>query len=144
VDTCGFAPRQHIDKIIPLTDLFLYDLKNMDPELHQKFTGVDNGLILSNADYLLEREATLIFRIPVVPGINTSDEEIQRMTRFISDRKKHLKVLHLLPYHRIADHKYLRMRMKQHLPHVKEPDDQWMDRLKAKFEETGLEVVVGG
>ena len=144
VDTCGFAPRVHFEKILPLTDLFLYDLKNMDPEFHMKYTGVDNQLIRSNADYLLERGANLIFRIPVVPGINTSEEEVQRMIRFITERKEHLRALHLLPYHRIADHKYLRMRMKQHLPDVMEPDDSLMDRMKEKFEKTGLEVAVGG
>jgi len=144
VDTCGFAPLDHFERIMPLTDLFLYDLKNMDPELHRKNTGVDNALILSNADYLLAQGASVIFRIPVVPGVNTSVEEVERMIRFITERSAHLSVLHLLPYHRIADHKYARMNMKQHLPHVAEPDGALMEQLKEKFETTGLEVVIGG
>jgi pyruvate formate lyase activating enzyme len=144
VDTSGFAPRAHFDQILPLTDLFLYDLKNMDPELHLKYTGVDNGLIQSNADYLLEKGASLIFRIPVVPGINSSEDEVERMIGYIRERRAHLKTLHLLPYHRIAEHKYLRMRMRQQLPHISEPGEEFMDQMKMKFEETGLEVIIGG
>ena len=64
----------------------------------------------------------LIFRIPVIPGINTSDEEVNRMVRFLEERQEYMKEVHLLPYHRIAENKYFRLRMKQQLPDVKEPD----------------------
>ncbi|TFH23120.1 MAG: radical SAM protein, partial [Bacteroidia bacterium] len=62
VDTSGYAAQEHFEEIMDVTDLFLYDLKNMSPELHKKYTGVDNQLILSNADYLLKSGANLIFR----------------------------------------------------------------------------------
>jgi pyruvate formate lyase activating enzyme len=144
VDTSGFAPREQFDRIRGLTDLFLYDLKNMDPGLHLKYTGVDNQLILDNADFLLENGAEIIFRIPVVPGINTSEEEVERMVDFIAERKDRMKEVHLLPYHRIAGNKYLRLRMKQRLQDVKEPDEILMRQLREKFERTGLEVLIGG
>ncbi len=144
VDTCGYASQAHFESILDITDLFLYDLKNMDPGLHLKYTGVDNKLIISNADFLLGKGAAMILRIPVVPGINTSDEEVNRMTRFVSERKDLLKALHLLPYHRIADHKYSRMSMRQRLARVPEPEEQYMVRMKEIFETTGLEVSIGG
>lgn len=144
VDTSGFSERERFSRIFDYTDLFLYDLKNMDPWLHTQYTGVDNELIQSNADYLLERGAGLIFRIPVIPGINTSHDEINRMIDFLVERQSYMEEVHLLPYHRIAENKYLRLRMKQRLPEVKEPDNALMNRLKTRFEESGLEVILGG
>ncbi len=144
VDTCGFAKRAHFERIFAHTDLFLYDLKHMDPRLHEEYTGVDNGLILSNAQFLLENGADLIFRIPVIPGINTSDSQVSGMVGFLEERQEYMKEVHLLPYHRIADNKYLRLRMKNQLPEVHEPDLIFMERLKVKFEKSGLKVVLGG
>jgi pyruvate formate lyase activating enzyme len=144
VDTSGFAPPEDFRRILPHTDLFLYDLKNFDTGLHRKYTGVDNTLIRSNADFLLDQGASLVFRIPVVPGINDTEKELEGLIRYITERKENLTSLHLLPYHRIADHKYLRMRMKQNLPHVREPGEEYMEQLRSRFEQTGLEVVIGG
>ena len=144
VDTSGFAKREQFERIADLTDLFLYDLKHMDPKLHKKYTGVDNSLIQSNADFLLERGANVIFRIPVIPEVNTSNEEVTRMIAFLMERKDNLKEVHLLPYHRIAENKYFRLRMNQPLQKLKEPDLPYMEQLKTEFEKSGLEVVIGG
>lgn len=144
VDTSGYAGREQFEEIMDLTDLFLYDLKNMDPELHQKYTGVDNSLILTNADHLLNSGANLIFRIPVIPGINTSLEEVSGMVSFLKERAERMKEIHLLPYHRIAENKYQRLKMKQRLHRVEEPGEALMLQLKETFEQTGLEVIIGG
>jgi pyruvate formate lyase activating enzyme len=144
VDTCGFSQRMNFERILPLTDLFLYDLKNMDPDLHRKYTGADNERILSNADYLLEEGARVIFRIPVIPGINTSEEEISRMILYLEGRSSRFSEVHLLPYHPIAGNKYSRLGMKSRLPDLKQPDTEMMDGLKKRFEKTGLEILIGG
>jgi pyruvate formate lyase activating enzyme len=116
----------------------------MDPELHKEYTGVDNGPILSNADKLLEKGATLIFRIPVIPGINTIPSEVAAMIRFLKHRAEKMTEVHLLPYHRIAENKYRRLQMEQDLSHVPEPDERMMRQLKEEFKHTGLEVIIGG
>ena len=144
VDTCGYAKREHFEEIVNHSDLFLYDLKNMDAELHREHTGVDNKLILSNADYLLEKGARVIFRIPVIPGINTSEDELSRLVSFVGERKDHLEEVHLLPYHRIAGNKYTRLKLKQQLEHVKEPDQTFMEELSERFRTTGLKISIGG
>jgi pyruvate formate lyase activating enzyme len=144
VDTCGHAAPKDFDRIAEFTDLFLYDLKHMDPELHRKYTGEDNSLILSNADYLLDAGAAVIFRIPVIPGINTSGEETGRMLFFLEQRSNRCREVHLLPYHRIAAQKYARLGMTNHLPDVKQPGEKMMADLKRRFEKTGLKVRVGG
>jgi pyruvate formate lyase activating enzyme len=144
VDTSGYASWEQFERIVPLTDLFLFDLKNMDPELHRKYTGMDNGPILSNADKLLEKGATLIFRIPVIPGINTTSTEVTGMVSFLKERAKKMSEVHLLPYHRIAENKYRRLQMEQDLADVPEPDERMMHQLKEEFKHTGLEVIIGG
>jgi len=143
VDTSGFARKELFERILPVTDLFLYDLKNMDPGLHERYTGVGNSLILSNADFLLKRGATVIFRVPVIPGINTSREEFDRLTGFLEERKSYLNEVHLLPYHRIAENKYFRLKMKNNLPETWEPGRKMMNDLKERLESTGLEILIG-
>jgi pyruvate formate lyase activating enzyme len=144
LDTSGFAPEKQFDRVLGHTDLFLYDLKNMDSDLHLKYTGVDNRLILSNADHLLAKGARMIFRIPVIPGINTSDEEMERFFDFAEERKEKIEGVHLLPYHRIADNKYFRLKMKQSMPDVKEPGQPLLGKIRQIFEKTGLPVTIGG
>ncbi len=144
VDTSGYASWEQFQKIMPLTDLFLFDLKNMDPELHKEYTGVDNAVILSNADKLLEKGARLIFRIPVIPGINTIPSEVTSMIRFIKERAEKMTEVHLLPYHRIAENKYKRLQMEQFMADVHEPDEPLMRQLKEEFKHTGLELIIGG
>ena len=144
VDTCGFARQEHFESILEFTDLFLFDLKNMDPGLHKKYTGVDNGPILSNADFLLKKGASVVFRIPVIPGINTSGEEVSALVNFLKERAAMMTEVHLLPYHRIAENKYRRLQMKFHLEDLAEPDATLMRWLNEEFVKTGLEVITGG
>ena len=144
VDTSGYASREQFERILPVTDLFLYDLKHMDPALHKEHTGVDNGPILSNARYLVEQGMQVIFRIPVIPGINTTEPEISAMVKFLSERADSMSEVHLLPYHRIAENKYRKLKMEQQMTQVAEPDEPLLRQLKEEFKRTGLEVLIGG
>jgi pyruvate formate lyase activating enzyme len=144
VDTCGCVRKEYLKRIVPHTSLFLYDLKHMDPVLHQEYTGEDNRLILENADLLLEMGAKVIFRIPVVPGVNTGPEETSRMVDFLNERRDKLEEVHLLPYHRIAENKYRRLGMEHRMPDTPDPDAYMMYELVKTFEKTGLVVRTGG
>lgn len=144
VDTCGYAKQEQFERILPVTDLFLFDLKHMDPALHKEHTGVDNALILSNAAFLLEQASRVIFRIPVIPGINTTPSEVEAMVHFLGRYAERIDEIHLLPYHRNAGNKYRRLQMEEPLDHVVEPDEQMMCQLKEEFMLTGLEVIIGG
>jgi pyruvate formate lyase activating enzyme len=144
VDTSGYASWEQFEKIMPLTDLFLFDLKNMDPELHKEYTGMDNSAILANADMLLKMGARLVFRIPVIPGVNTTDSEVAGMVSFLKERAEKMTEVHLLPYHRIAENKYRNLKMEQDLADVAEPDERMMRYLKEEFKHTGLKVIIGG
>lgn len=103
VDTAGNVPWKSFEKILPFTDLFLYDIKAFGAELHRKGTGVSNELILENLKNLSGR-ADIIVRIPVIGGYNDNDEEIRQIADFL----KQIKIIkaELLPYHAMGEHKY--------------------------------------
>lgn len=103
VDTAGNVPWESFEKILPFTDLFLYDIKAFGAELHRKGTGVSNELILENLKNLSGR-ADIIVRIPVIGGYNDNDEEIRQIADFL----KQIKIIkaELLPYHAMGEHKY--------------------------------------
>ena len=99
IDTCGFAPWENFKKILPLTDLFLYDLKALDPPLHTKLTGADNDRILKNLEKLARLGAKLNLRMPVVPGANADEAEMRAMAEFAFQTCGPVDV-NLLPYHK--------------------------------------------
>ncbi len=144
VDTCGYAPTPEFDRILEFTDLFLFDLKHMDAGLHQKYTGADNQLIITNADYLLGKGANVLFRVPVIPNMNTTEFEIDRIIGFLEKRKNAFSEIHLLPYHKISEHKYEELGMIQRMPVWMEPDQEFLEQMKRRFRYRGLEVTVGG
>jgi len=103
VDTCGFVSKKAFDKAIPYTDVFLYDIKAYDEDVHIKCTGHSNKIILENLKYLESKEAKTEIRIPYVPDYN--DEEIEKIARFLKPFKNISKV-RVLPYHNYAGSKY--------------------------------------
>ena len=105
VDTAGLVPFSTFEKVLPYTDLFLYDIKLLDPEKHRQYTGVSNRLILENLKKLFSAGAKLWIRIPVIGGVNDSPLEITEILEFLSQCGKPEK-LELLPYHAMGEHKY--------------------------------------
>lgn len=104
VDTAGNVPWENFEKILPFTDLFLYDIKAMTPELHKEFTGVDNKLILDNIKKLFACGKKVWIRIPVIGEANDSLEEMQRIVDFL--RPFSPEKVELLPYHALGEGKY--------------------------------------
>ncbi len=143
VDTSGFAPWTRFEKILPYTDLFLYDLKLMDDEKHRQFTGVSNQVILQNLRKLDGTQAQIRVRIPIIPSINADEENLRNTALFLSTLENIQKV-DLLPYHNIASDKYQRMGHKYALKDVKTPSAKEMQTLATIFEEKGFDVTIGG
>ena len=111
VDTAGNLPWEIFEKILPYTDLFLYDVKCITEETHIEGTGVSNKLILQNLQKLSEVfDGDIIIRIPVIPGFNESEEEQQKITDFLENIN--IKGIERLPYHKMGEHKYEALGMK--------------------------------
>ena len=105
VDTAGNLPFEYFERILPYTDLFLYDVKCFDSEKHRRYTGVGNELILENLKKLLAKDAIIWIRIPVIPTVNDTEEELQRIKGYVSSCGTPEK-FELLPYHPMGEHKY--------------------------------------
>lgn len=105
VDTAGNVPFSYFQKILPLTNLFLFDLKTMDTDLHKQATGSFNTLILDNLRKLTEEKAQIIVRIPLIPGFNDSEEQIRSMGWFLS-RLSSPVAAEVLPFHQMGEGKY--------------------------------------
>lgn len=113
VDTCGFLPKTSLDKVIPYTDVFLYDIKAFHEETHIKCTGYSNQQILENLFYLDRKGCKIEIRIPYVPDYN--DGEIEKIGEFLT-KIKHLIKIRILPYHNYAGSKYESLDRKNDLP----------------------------
>ncbi len=132
VDTAGLVPWAAFEQVMPHTDLFLYDVKCATDGLHQQWTGVSNRLILENLTRLSETFAgEIIVRIPVIGGVNDTDEEMARMADIL--RPLRVKAVELLPYHRMGEYKYAALGKEAIIFSV--PEEGRMARLRAIFEE---------
>jgi pyruvate formate lyase activating enzyme len=108
VDTSGYAEADVVRRAARLADLFLYDLKVMDPEAHRRCTGVDNARILGNLRFLSEAGAEVVVRMPLVPGVNDDPANIAATGEFLAGLPRRHPV-DLLPYHDTARAKYTRL-----------------------------------
>lgn len=105
IETCGFVPQSAFDRVLPVTDHFYYDLKLMDPALHREYTGCDNELILKNAGHIAKKGANVLFRQPLIPQCNDTDDNIRRTAEFITGLGRDIG-LELMPFHRAGKTKY--------------------------------------
>ena len=105
VDTAGNVPWEYFEKILPYTDLFLYDVKCFSPDLHTEGTGVSNNIILANLKKLSENShSEIIIRIPFVMGFNDNINEMKSLAGFLKTIRT--KTVELLPYHKMGEQKY--------------------------------------
>ena len=122
VDTAGDLPYDAFERILPYTDLFLYDLKCMDPDRHVRYTGVGNHRILANLEKLLQTSVAVWVRIPLIPSVNDSEEEMQRIRDFF-ERCGKPESIELLPYHAMGEGKHRALGKTPHTFSVPTPQD---------------------
>ena len=143
VDTSGYVSRKSLEKILPFTRLFLYDLKTMNDELHLKYTGVSNRIILENLEFLAEQGKSVRIRIPLLKGINDSENNIEQTICFIK-RLNSIGQIDLLPYHTIGKSKYHRLGLEKSMPENAELCTEELSGIKTLFESEGFNVKIGG
>ncbi len=130
VDTAGHLPFEYFARILPFTDLFLYDIKCLDSEKHEKYTGVKNERILENLERLLKCGASVWVRIPVIPTVNDTKEEMQGIKTLL-DAFGRPERIELLPYHAMGEHKYAALGREAEVFSV--PNEARMDVLRHIF-----------
>lgn len=136
VDTAGNVPWKAFQQVLESekTDLFLFDLKAADPQLHQRVTGSSNERILDNLDRLCREKAAVRIRIPLIPGVNTSPEEQERMAEILA-KYPGLDGVDLLPFHRTALSKYHQLGMDYQAEELEPPDSQTLLRIEKEMKQ---------
>lgn len=143
LDTSGFAPWQDVEKVAAVTDLFLYDLKLADTDLHKKYTGKDNSLILENLMRLRFLNCDLHIRIPLVEGITDTPANLDGLKKII-EKLSNLKRIDLLPYHTIAKMKYRRLNLPYDLEEMPEYPVEKAEAILQSFGSAAEMVTLGG
>jgi pyruvate formate lyase activating enzyme len=144
VDTAGHVSMAALLDIAARTDLFLYDLKMMDSDLHRKWTGAPNDKILQNLTALAETGAEIIIRIPLMGGINDTEENIELTAQFVAGLAGKKKDVNILPYHKIAQNKYMKLGRSESFGMFEEPGKETLERVIGQFAEHGIKATVGG
>ncbi len=143
LDTSGHEQWAHLEPFLGLVDLYLYDVKHMDPDRHRRWTGVDNLRILDNLERLMDQGEKIWIRLPLIPGINDQEDHLHDLAAFVS-RGQGVDKVCLLPYHGFAAGKYDQLGMVYDMKDKKKPGPDRILASKALLEGYGLEVQVGG
>lgn len=145
VDTSGYAAPDIVRSVMQHTDLFLYDIKQLDADAHRNFTGVDNRLIISNLDMLLEEGAEVVLRIPVIPGVTADREFMEQLRFFIESRRGgRIKGISLLPYHKTGSSKYSRFGLQDRMAQFSQVSNGHLDDYMEILRPLGIHVKKGG
>jgi pyruvate formate lyase activating enzyme len=143
VDTTCYAESDTLREVAKVADLLLCDVKHVDPEKHERCTGVGNRTILDNIKMLAESGKDMIVRIPVVPGFNDDEVNLEGTARFVRSLGS-VRRVDILPYNRGGLGKSTRLAWKPDLMRPETPSDDTIQRIANGFESYGFEVKIGG
>lgn len=147
LESTFYAPWERIEAVLPVTDVIISDLKFMSGELHQKYTGVHNEKILRNLKRLTDEGRKLILRIPVIPGINDHEENMEATAEFIlHELQNRVSVLQLLSYMRLGEEKYASLGIPYPMERLKFNRKSFQKRVSGfaeYFNQKGIHCIVG-
>lgn len=143
VDTCGYAEYSDFIRISRNVDLFLFDIKMTDDNLHKKYTGVSNEGIFSNLTKLSHDKNRIMVRIPMIPEITDTDINLRSIADFLSNLDNIMGVS-LLPYNKLVESKLKKLDIADR---IGRRETQSRDTMKSKasiFKEAGFDVKIRG
>lgn len=138
VDTCGAVPWDSFEKVLSVTDLFLYDIKHIDSEIHREGTGMGNERILKNLQRLSNEGKKIWIRIPVIAGFNDSKETFEKIAKFLAPIN--VEKVELLSGHDLAGSRYCALGMEYAGRGKITPDGEVLAFAKSSLEHSGLTV----
>ena len=144
IETCGYCKKETILKLAEFVDLFLFDIKHFDSDRHSELTGVRNEIILDNLATLLEGRHNVQIRMPMLKGVNDSQEEIENTMEFLLQFKdlKNFKGIDLLPYHKMGVNKYGQLDMEYAITDEVKLEQEDLDRIEGWIKKYDLPVSV--
>jgi pyruvate formate lyase activating enzyme len=143
LDTSGYAGQEVFLRLASKADLVLFDLKVMDPAKHRRYTGVSNDLILNNLKALDKLGKPVWVRLPLIPGVNDDNENLEATANFLS-RLKSVKMVNVLPYHKGGVEKFYRLGRDNELVVYEPPSEERVEAIMESFRKKGFQVKKGG
>ncbi len=138
VETSGLGSWEKVKGLAAVTDLFLYDVKVVDPKKHKKLCRSENSVIVDNARKLAQDGVRIIYRTPIIPGLNDSADDLRNLGELILSLPGEPK-LELMPYHSIGSGKYEALGMRNALSELNVPYD--LDEQKAVLASMGVTLI---
>jgi len=141
IETCGHVDFSRIERVLPYVDLFLYDVKDTDDERHRTYTGAPLTRILENLRALHDRDAALLVRCPIVPGLNDRPDHFEALAA-LAKSLPNLQGVEILPYHKLGTSKRERIGIESEMEltvdsPAQETVAEWVHTLRGK----GVQVV---
>ncbi len=143
VDTSCYAEQEIVEMVAKRTDLFLCDLKHMDNEMHERFTGVGNKLILENIRGISQADKKIVIRIPIIPGFNDDPANIEATGSFAASLHGIVRI-DLLPFNRGGIEKLTRLTGEIKSMQIETPDEEQMSSIAQSLSKYVFEVNIGG
>ncbi|HSW57119.1 MAG TPA: glycyl-radical enzyme activating protein, partial [Dehalococcoidales bacterium] len=144
IETSGQADPSAIIQVLELTDYILFDLKHLDAEKHRQYTGQNNKRIVANARVAADSGVEILFRMPLLPGINDDLPNIQATAAFLHSLGSRARRLELMPYHSLGKGKYTSLGRDYPLPDIPVPDREYLESVKNKFTALDIECMISG
>lgn len=138
LDTCGYASRELYERLLPLCDLVLFDIKAINPEKHRCFTGKDNDVILENFRLIAESDTPIWVRIPLISGCSAEKEELKNIAESLKPYQQRIQQVTLIPYHSFGNTKYQTLGLDP--DEFDEIDDEMVQEYEQVFEKHGFTV----
>ncbi len=142
VETSGFADPDALLEVMPVTDHFLFDLKHMDSDTHRKYTGQPNGQILKNAALAIEHGGDVVFRQPLIPGVNDSPMNVEATARFLRSLGEKASRLQLMPYHRMGQSKYKALNTRYDMEELDVMDNEEVGAVRNAYMAHGIDCTI--
>ena len=141
IETCLYAKKEILEKFFDHVDLFIVDLKIFDPVAHKKYTGEGNGLIKSNFEFLASEKENILVRIPLIPGITATKENIGGIAAFVCKVSNKIPI-ELMNFNPLGENKYKLMgRTNELLKGMKPLPEEELDELYQAIEDKGVKIV---
>ncbi|MBO5222969.1 MAG: glycyl-radical enzyme activating protein [Clostridia bacterium] len=136
METCGYTSEEKIREIASYVDLFLFDYKITDAELHKKYTGVSNERIIRNLRLLNGIGKQIILRCPIIPGINDTDGHFSGIAN-LANELDCVSEINIEPYHPLGKSKAEKLGVEYELSDLKfTEEEQTQSWIKAVSQKT--------
>jgi len=143
LETCGCVAWTRLSRIAPHVDLFLYDLKIMDPERHRRYAGVSNERVLANLERLAKtRKKDIQVRVPLIPEHTDDDENLTAICQFAA--RLGIESIAFLPYNPATDAKYSWLEREFELASLTQQGNDRLEAIRELGQRFGLTVQIGG